>query len=329
MNKILITGGAGFIGYHLAKRFSLENCQIDLIDDLSRGVIDSSLNKLLGRDNVNLLNGDLTSSKIIKDIKDDYDYIFHLAAVIGVKHVIEKPYETLEKNLILLKNSIQVAKKQKSLKNFLFTSSSEVYAGTLNLYGLSFPTPEKSPLNLGDLSDKRNCYMLSKIYGEAMCLHSKLPVIIIRPHNFYGPRMGLSHVIPELLKKAHENTDGELEVYSVDHKRTFIFINDAIEIIFLLLKNSNLKEKIFNIGNPKPEVSIKELANMVIKISNKNLRINPLQIHQGSPTRRCPDVSKVIKATSYESKFKLEDGLIKTYDWYKEYIFSSKDVSSI
>ena len=102
----------------------------------------------------------------------------------------------------MLRNIITFGKRQENLERLIFTSTSEVYAGTLKYFSLKIPTPENTPLALTELSENRTSYMLSKIYGEALCLHSGLPVTIVRPHNFYGPRMGLSHVIPELFKES-------------------------------------------------------------------------------------------------------------------------------
>ena len=234
MKKVLITGGAGFIGYHLAKRLLKANYKIDILDNFTRGVNDSELNSLTKKNNIELLNMDLLSQKVDEKIDHDYSYIYHFAAVIGVQHVLKSPYDVLDKNAFLLKNAIKAARKQKRLERFIFASTSEVYSGTLKHFGMDFPTKELTPLTINNLSENRTSYMLSKIYGEAMSLHSGLPVTIIRPHNFYGPRMGLSHVIPELKKKVVELNDSSLDVFSVDHRRTFCYIDDAVEMIQLI-----------------------------------------------------------------------------------------------
>ena len=221
MKKILITGGAGFIGYHLANKLLENNYQIDLLDNFSRGVNDTHLTDLAENETINLINADLLQSTTIDQLDQDYAYIYHFAAVIGVQHVLKAPFDVLEKNFILLQNALKIARKQKKLRRFVFASTSEVYAGTLNHYGLEFPTPESTPLLVSDPHEARSSYMLSKIYGEALCLHSGLPVTIIRPHNFYGPRMGLSHVIPELMKKVIDSENGKVDVFSINHKRTF------------------------------------------------------------------------------------------------------------
>ena len=107
----------------------------------------------------------------------------------------------MDMNIRMLQNVISLARRQSNLNRLLFASTSEVYAGTLEKYGLEIPTVEGANIVLSDLSSPRTTYMLSKIVGEVMCQHSGVPFTIFRPHNIYGPRMGMAHVIPELLMK--------------------------------------------------------------------------------------------------------------------------------
>ena len=299
MKKVLITGGAGFTGYHLANKLLENEYQIDLLDNFSRGVNDTHLTDLAENETINLINADLLQSTAIDQLDQDYAYIYHFAAVIGVQHVLKAPFDVLEKNFILLQNALKIARKQKKLKRFVFTSTSEVYAGTLNHYGLDFPTPESTPLLVSDPHEVRSSYMLSKIYGEALSLHSGVPVTIIRPHNFYGPRMGLSHVIPELMKKVVESDNRTIDVFSVNHKRTFCYITDAVQMIQLLAESDQTIGKSFNIGNDDEEITIGDLAQKIINLIGKDVVINPLQTTQGSPGRRCPKISKLKKVISY------------------------------
>ena len=329
MNKVLITGGAGFIGFHLAKKLLKSDCQVDLIDNFSRGVNDKELSDLSKDKNLNLINIDLLNSANISSLDSDYNFIYHLAAVIGVQHVLKAPYDVLTKNFILLDNAIAIAKKQNNLKKIIFASTSEVYAGTLFHYGLTFPTKETTPLSITDLSEARSSYMLSKIYGEATCIHSGLPVTIIRPHNFYGPRMGLSHVIPELMKKIININNGNLDVYSVEHKRTFCFITDAVEMIQKLAESNLTTGKAYNVGNQDEEISMGDLARKIIILLDKKIKINSMPPTAGSPERRCPSIDKLNNVISFNKKFPLDKGLEKTFIWYNENIFSGEGISAI
>ncbi|MBM79146.1 MAG: NAD-binding protein [Planctomycetaceae bacterium] len=326
MRKILITGGAGFIGFHLAYKLLDSDYQIDLIDDFSRGIHDRDLTVLKNNKKVNLINANLLDTKIIDQCKNDYSYIYHLAAIIGVQNVVKSPLSVLEHNFVLLQNSLSIATKQKDLRRFVFASSSEVYGGTLHYHGLKFPTPENTPLTITELSQPRTSYMLSKVYGEAMCSYSSLPVTIMRPHNFYGPRMGMAHVIPELMKKVIDTDDGFINVPSIEHKRTFCYIKDAVQLIQLLAENPKTLGETYNIGNEDEEITMGELAEKIIVLMGKNIKVNPLPPTVGSPRKRIPDMSKSNKIINYKKQYSLTEGLRRTLGWYSVNVLTRDSV---
>jgi UDP-glucose 4-epimerase len=329
MIKVLITGGAGFIGYHLARRLLTEPYQIDLLDNFSRGVMDRDLKGLVAEPGVKLLNIDLLQPDSLEELGTDYDYIYHLGAIIGVTRVLNSPLAVLRDNALMLLNVLSLAQRQKALQRLVFASTSEVYAGTLKYFDLPIPTPESTPLAVTDLSQARTSYMLSKIYGEALCHHSSSPLTIIRPHNVFGPRMGLAHVIPELLQRADEApVSGSLEVFSVDHRRTFCYISDAVEMIKAAAEAAAGMGETLNIGNQAPEVTMGDLATIVLKTVGKQLKIIPKPSTPGSPRRRCPDMSKTRVLTQYQARVGLEQGIKLTYEWYKEHVYSGTGISA-
>lgn len=317
------------MGYHMACNLIQRGYRVDLIDNFTRGVNDGFLLELSKHDDVNLLDLDLLNKESFDGLDEEYSLIFHFAAIIGVQHVLRSPYEVLTRNVELLQNVIRFGKKQRDVERLTFASTSEVHAGTLRTCSLKIPTPENAPLVVTELSENRSSYMLSKIYGEALCLHSGLPTTIIRPHNLYGPRMGLSHVIPELFKKAFVSNDNQLEVFSLDHKRTFCYIDDAVEMIRLLTEADVSIGQAFNIGNESPEISIEELAGKIIEIVGKDLEISPGSTTEGSPQRRCPDMSKTFKATGFAPQINLGDGLKRTFDWYRTNVFLNEGLCAI
>lgn len=329
MKRVLITGGAGFIGFHLAKKLLSRNYAIDLLDNFSRGVLDPDLEQLVAHPNVSLINCDLAQEAALDGLRDDYHHIYHLAAIIGVANVLERPYAVLRDNVALLALIIEFSKRQKDLARLVFASTSEVYAGTLKYFNLPIPTPEDTPLAVTDLSHPRTSYMLSKIYGEALCHQGNVPFTIIRPHNFYGPRMGLSHVIPELLQRAHDANAGDtLDVYSVDHRRCFCYIEDAVEMMIRASEADACNGETLNIGVQQPELTIGEVAKTVIEIVGKELAVNPKPATPGSPLRRSPDMTKTSKLTGYTAKVDLAKGVADTYGWYRKNVFGGKGISA-
>lgn len=329
MTKVLITGGAGFIGFHLARRCVNEGLQVDILDDFSRAVKDPELSSLLGEPNVQCISADLTSVDDMADIGTDYQFIFHLAAIIGVTHVMDRPYDVLTKNVEMLANIIAVARRQEDFKRLVYTSTSEVYAGTLRYFELPIPTAEDTPLAITDTAEPRTSYMLSKIYGEAMCQHCNLPYTIVRPHNVYGPRMGMSHVIPELLKRALDTKESEsLKVYSVSHKRTFCYIDDAVELLYRIVQNESCKDVTMNLGSQGPEISIGELAQIILETVGKELPVESGPVTSGSPSRRAPDMTKALEFTGFQAKIGLREGVAKTFQWYNETIFQSGGITA-
>ena len=323
MSKVLVTGGSGFIGGHLARRLVERGDEVHLVDNFSRGRRDRDLEELLESPGVRLLERDLLEPDALAGLDRDYELVFHLAAIVGVANVLEAPERVLRENVALLLPLLDFAREQGRLGRFVFASTSEVYAGTLELGTLPVPTPETAPLTLPDLRHPRTSYMLSKLYGEALCLQSGVPATVVRPHNVYGPRMGLAHVIPELLQRAHAAEDGgTLQVYSVDHRRTFCHVDDAVEMLLRAAGEPRCEGEALNLGTQSPEVRIGELAELIVRVVGRELEIEPLPATPGSPVRRCPDMSKTSELTGYSARVGLEEGVRDTYAWYRENAFA-------
>ena len=224
-------------------------------------------------------------------------------------------------NISLALNLLEWLKgRNKSLKRLLFASTSEVYAGTIKHYNAPVPTDEKVNIAMDDISLARTTYALSKVVGESACFNYsaryKIPFTIVRYHNIYGPRMGTSHVIPELLLRAKESKR-YLDVYSVNHTRAFCFITDAIRATIRLAESADSLNKIFNVGNSDNEITIGDLAKIVIKTTNPTLKIKPLDDDKRSPERRCPDISKLKEIINFKPKVTLGEGIELTWKWYK------------
>lgn len=322
MKKVLITGGGGFLGGFMARALADRGATVHLIDNLARGRMDSFLRDLLERPSVKLVQKDLRAHDALAGLDGDYDVICHFAALLGVQNVLDNPYPTLRDNIRMLDVMLEFAMQQSCLERFVFTSTSEVYAGSFEATEMPIPTPEDVLLALPALSHPRTSYMLSKIYGEAMVRHSGVPYTIVRPHNVYGPRMGLSHVIPQLLEKAHRAPDGGcIEVFSVNHTRSFCYIDDAVRMLVACAEAEACRNQVLNLGTQTPEVTIGTLAETVIATVGKRLRVKAAPATPGSPGRRCPCTARMRELTGVTATVGLEEGVRRTYEWYARHVF--------
>jgi nucleoside-diphosphate-sugar epimerase len=321
-DRILITGGAGFIGFHLAKYLSAMGYHLCLADNYSRGIRDQDLATLLSHPQVSLVEVDLLDRAAVLSLGMNFEAIFHLAAIIGVRHVLERPYDVLVHNTRMLDNVIALSKRQATPSRLLFASTSEIYAGTLQYFGVNVPTPEITALAVTALDAPRTSYMLSKIMGEAMVHQSGLPFTIFRPHNIYGPRMGMAHVIPEQLKRAFEAEPGDrLQVCSPEHTRVFCYIDDAVEMLHEMMIREICLDETFNLGTQRPEVTISEVVKTCIDVTGKTLDVDELPPAPGSPARRAPDMQKTTRMLDFESRISLREGIEKTWSWYRSNVF--------
>lgn len=309
--NILILGGAGFIGFYLAN--DLADNKITLIDNLSKSKkkIDNKLKNFIKKKNITFINKDISTINP-KYISKNFEYIFDLAATLGVQKVIDNSLETLENNLKLSLKAIDIAKKQKKLKKIFFASSSEIYDGGGKIYKLKYPAKENYPVTITDLNHKRSVYVISKLTAEILYLNSGLPSIIGRLHNIYGPRMGLKHVVPELITKFLSKKK-TVNVYSPNHTRTFCYYSDAIEIIKKLMFNSFVPTDIYNIGNPYNEIKIKKLSLKISKFLRSKKKIKYISDTHNSPSRRLPDMKKTKKYIGKINYKDLDYGIKKTY----------------
>lgn len=327
--RVLITGGAGFIGAHLARRLLAEEARVDLIDDFSRGRKDADLSALAEQPGLRCMTGDLLAPGCFDDLGSDYDLVFHLAAIVGVANVTRQPAAVLRRNLEMQLAVLDFAGRQSRLRRFVFASTSEVHAGTQAQFDLPVPTPEGAPVALPDLARSRSTYLLSKVYGEALCHHAGLPFTIIRPYNIYGPRMGMAHVVPELLQRAERTPEGgSMTVYSMGHRRAFCQVGDAVELIARLAQAEDALGGVFNVGNQAEEVTVGQLADLVAATVGRRLTLEPGPDTPGSPARRCPDMSRTSRVTGYLAGVSLPDGLRQTYDWYRDQVFRPAGVAA-
>jgi UDP-glucose 4-epimerase/UDP-glucuronate decarboxylase len=317
--RILIAGGAGFIGFHLARTLAEdETSELTIVDDFSRGESDEEFAALAAKPNVRLEAADLADSGTWQRLGGGYDDVYHFAAVIGVKHVLARPHEVVRINAL---SSIHLLDwfVRGGGSNVLFCSTSEVYAWTLLFQRLPVPTPEDVPLSLTTLTDPRTSYAGSKIFGELAvnqyCHAYGKRFVIVRYHNVYGPRMGHDHVIPELLERTLAGED-PLVVYSAEHTRAFCYVTDAVEATIAAMHEPRADGQTINIGNDREEVTIAELASRLRAHTGLAPAIEPRAAANDPIKRRCPDLSRARALLAFEPKVMLDEGLGRTAAWY-------------
>ena len=329
--KILVTGAAGFIGYHLSKLLSIDH-ELTLIDNFTRNKLDSSISELINKSNVRFINADMTKKDFYADLDSQYDFIVHLAAINGTKYFYEKPYQVLNVNILSLMNILEWIN-GKNCKKFIFSSSSEAYAGTISEFSHIneyLPTNEEIPLSIDNPFNERYSYGGSKLIGELLTINyfksiKSSSYSIVRYHNIYGPRMGNEHVIPEFCRRIYDKED-PFNIYGGHETRAFCFIDDAIEATKRVLFNKKCNGEIIHIGNDNEEIKIISLANKLLSMSDKDfdIKINPSPT--GSVKRRCPDISKLKLLTNFQPKINIDEGLKITSSWYfKNYKSSDKN----
>ena len=315
--RVLITGGAGFIGLHLAARLVRDGVQVTLVDNLRRGEADTDLHALLAQPGVAFIQADLSDPASHARLGGGYDAVYHLAAVVGVRNVMDHPWDTLRINslaTLLLLDWFTAGGGAK----FFFASTSEAYAWTRLYTPLPVPTPEAVPLALTDLAAPRATYAGGKIFGELAvthaCAQAGRPFVIARFHNVYGPRMGFSHVIPQLFERAIKSP-GPLEVYNPGHRRAFCHVSDAVGAMLHLMGRPDVRDLTVNIGNDREEHAIGELARTLLRAAGLTRQIVEA-VDQADPIdRRCPDIGR-LRGLGFSPQVSLEAGLADTLPWY-------------
>tara|TARA_B100000035_G_scaffold313245_1_gene326527 strand:- start:1699 stop:2724 length:1026 start_codon:yes stop_codon:yes gene_type:complete len=329
MKKVLLLGGAGFIGFNIAKYLvNSNNYAITIADNFFRGggKIDKNLSDLVKNNNISLIEGDFTNVNSFQKLETDYDFVYMLASVVGVDYVNKIPHEIIRINTALIYNTLEWLRSSEC-KKVLFTSTSECYAGAVEAFDYKIPTPEDVPLTIKQIGHPRFTYAVTKMLGESGFLNYSRKLgfecTIVRYHNVYGPRMGFKHVIPHLVQR-FRNNENPFKIYGHDQTRSFNFIDDAVEGTVKAMESGKNGE-IYHIGD-EIEISIEELTRFTGKLLKFEGLYEYAPTYPGSVARRCPDISKAKKDLNYIPKINWENGLRKTVEWYNDYLNDNPDL---
>ncbi|RYY57834.1 MAG: NAD-dependent epimerase/dehydratase family protein [Chitinophagaceae bacterium] len=320
--KVLLLGGAGFIGYNIGK-YLAENrdYEITIADNFARGKQDLLFNELVSTHSIKVVEGDYTDPATFNKLDTTYDQVYMLASVVGVDNANSIPHEIIRINTALIYNTLEWVRRSR-IGKVLFTSTSECYAGTIDAFGYKVPTPEEVPLCIEDISHPRFTYAVTKMLGESGFLnYSRIlgfETTIVRYHNVYGPRMGFKHVIPHLVVRFRDKED-PFKVYGHDQTRAFCYISDAVEGTVLAMETANTNGQIYHIGTQE-EITIGELIHFTGDHLGYTGSYENAPTYPGSVSRRCPDITKARTQLGFEPKVSWQQGLSQTIDWYNNYL---------
>jgi UDP-glucuronate decarboxylase len=322
--QVLLTGAAGFLGIQFVHYFAALNdtgilnepVRLWALDNFRRGK-PPWIGEFQQRRDIIFHEADITDSFTLEE---NFDFIIHAASIASPLFYRRFPIETIDANVIGLRHLLDYSLKHRP-ESLLFFSSSEVYGDPLPSH---IPTPETYNGNVSCVGP-RACYDESKRFGETLCVNFHqvhgLPIKIARPFNNYGPGLKISdkRVIADFFRDVMANRDIVLHSDG-SPTRTFCYISDAMTGYLLLLLSSANGEA-FNIGTDQPEISIREFAQMVIRLSGKNLQLvckpsSDPDYLTDNPNRRCPDIAKARRVLGYEPRVSLEEGLSRLYQWY-------------
>jgi len=327
----LVTGGAGFIGSHLVDQLLARGEDVCVLDDLSTGRIDN-IRHHLGHPRMRFVNDSILNHHTVERLIEQCETVFHLAAVVGVRHIVRDLLHATSTNVTGTENVLRAA--FRSWRKVIVISSSEVYGKSMKV-----PLSEEGDRVLGSTAVKRWSYSSSKAIDEHLAYAYAgrgLPVVILRFFNCYGPRVhenGYGSVVARFIQQA---LNGEPLTIHGDGKQTrcFCYVEDTVKGV---LQSSEVKEaegEVFNIGNDR-EISVEELAVLIKDLTGSSSEISyvPYEDYYGQrfedTPRRVPDLTKARLMLGYKPEVPLEDGLCRTIAWCGQNNFVRPNGSSV
>ena len=311
--SVLITGGAGFIGSHLARSLVKSGHKVTILDDFSNVDLKNVWDLITER-KVKLIKGDIRDPKILGEVTQNIDVIFHLAAQIHIDKSILEPKMTFDVNAIGTLNILELGLKR-DFEKIIYASTSEVYGTALTeKIDENHPLNPQSPYAASKVAADRLCHAYVQTYG--------MNVTTVRNFNVFGPFQkdtGYGSVIPIFIKRAL--VDKPPIIYGEGNQtRDFMFIDDAVKAYTLVMDSKNVNGEVFNFGSGR-EISITDLARLIVNQCGKKLAPVHVERRPGEVMRLCADTSKSQRVLGFKSQFTLEEGIRTYIEWFQKYKF--------
>lgn len=326
--KVLILGGAGFIGFNVAKYLAKNrDYQLTIADNFMKKNRDEEFDALVSQYGIRVIEDDFSYPEAYNQLGNEYDQVYMMAALVGVDNANTIPHEVIRINTALTLYTLEWIRRSR-IGKVVFASTSENYAGTVDAFGYTIPTPEEVPLTIKDIAHPRFTYAVTKMLGESGFLNYArvlgFETTIIRYHNVFGPRMGFNHVIPHLVIR-FRNGENPYKIYGHDQTRDFCYITDAVEGTVLAMETAGTNGQIYHLGTGV-EITIEELTRATGDLMGFKGEYTYAPTYPGSVSRRSPDVRKSKRDLGFTAKVSWKEGLRETVEWYNAYFDAGKSV---
>jgi UDP-glucose 4-epimerase len=315
--RVLITGGAGFIGTTVARRLLGEN-EVVAVDNLHRDALSGT--ELADHPSFTFVHGDVLDAALLREVADGATHVVHCAAIAGVDTVLESPVRTMRVNLIGTYNMLEAAHAAGTVERLVDFSTSEVF-GTY-----AYKVAESDMTATGSVGEARWTYAVSKLAGEHMAkaYHAELelPTVSLRPFNVYGPGQIGGGAIRAFIEGALAGRD--LVIHGDGSQiRAWCYVDDMVEAVLLALEHPAAVGESFNIGNARSTVTIYDLAQRIRRLTGCPGEIVFQPLHYTDVELRIPNVDKARDVLGFEARVELDDGLARTIAWYRERALAS------
>tara|TARA_B100000959_G_C14984445_1_gene624973 strand:- start:1427 stop:2470 length:1044 start_codon:yes stop_codon:yes gene_type:complete len=331
MKEVLVLGGGGFIGRNIVDFLvNRGDCNVTAADIKEGSNWHEISNNEKTCDRFKAVIADFTEINAFDNLNQNFDEVYMLAAVIGVNRTLKSPQDVIRINTLLTMNTLEWISRN-PIKRLLFSSSSENYAGTSDLFNTQIPTAENVPLCIGDVKHPRWTYAMTKMHGESAFIHSaqsyNYECTVVRYQNIIGPEMGFGHAIPHIVERFVKGEESPFKIYGHDQTRAFCYIDDAVKGTVGAMESDKAAGEIYHIGK-QDEINMETLTIYIGELMDYTSEYEVAITYPGSVARRCPNIDKAKADFGYSPNIDWKKAVRLTTDWYREFFTSDQSPQS-
>ena len=331
MKEVLVLGGGGFIGRNIVDFLvNRGDCNVTAADIKEGSNWHEISNNEKTCDRFKAVIADFTEINAFDNLNQNFDEVYMLAAVVGVNRTLKSPQDVIRINTLLTMNTLEWISRN-PIKRLLFSSSSENYAGTSDLFNTQIPTAENVPLCIGDVKHPRWTYAMTKMHGESAFIHSaqsyNYECTVVRYQNIIGPEMGFGHAIPHIVERFVKGEESPFKIYGHDQTRAFCYIDDAVKGTVGAMESDKAAGEIYHIGK-QDEINMETLTIYIGELMDYTSEYEVAITYPGSVARRCPNIDKAKADFGYSPNIDWKKAVRLTTDWYREFFTSDQSPQS-